>query len=393
MQRQGDPLADRTIDAIFQSGNIGEVNKLLAELITNDAIPPGMPQSVIAFLSASAKLPVWVDSRKLQIGRDLFDQYGLICFVILGCASLPECFVLRRVATVLALSGRLVDGAFRRILETALMVITVMDQGALSIGGKGIAVLQKVRLMHGAMRRLINHPPNVAPFAANPPRSVADMLQAWDGWNPADGEPLSQLHQTAVLMTFSYVMLRGWRQLGIRLSRDEQDAYLHYWNVVGFLLGVDVQLLPRDVDEARDLFELIKARDAKSTQEGADLTRATIEFSQDFWAANRPYLRRIARSVTPMLMRQLLTRRTCRMLSLPGPGWFDWFLLKLALAGLWVVTWAQQRVVRFGTPETGVVPGSIARLVVQRLTTRQRGGQRPTFQLPTRLRTGWKVPP
>ena len=219
---------------------------------------------------------------------------------------------------------------------------------------------------------------------------MADVLQSWDGWNPADGQPLSQLHKAAVLMTFSHVMLRGWRQLGLRLSRDEQDAYLHYWNVVGFLIGVDPQLLPANVDEARDLFELIKARDAAPTQDGAALTLAAIKFSEDFWGAKKPFLRRLARNVTPMLMRELLTRRTCRMLSLPGPGWIDWFILELALAGLRVVTWAQ-RVVSFGTPETGVVPGSIARLVVTRSTNMPRR-QRAPFQLPTRLRTRWRVP-
>src|SRR5258705_7912146 len=102
MQQQGDPLADNTIEAIFQSGQIREVNELLNKLITNDGIPAGMPASVIAYLAASAKLPVWADPAKLRVGRDLFDRYGLICFVILGCGSLPECFALRRVATVLA---------------------------------------------------------------------------------------------------------------------------------------------------------------------------------------------------------------------------------------------------------------------------------------------------
>jgi hypothetical protein len=395
MQGQGDPLADDTIEDIFKSGQIQEVNRLLTNLITDDGIPPGMPPSVVSYLSSSSRLPNWADQGKLQIGRDLFDRYGLICLVILGCGSLPECFVLRRVATVLAQSGQLIDGAYRRILETALMVITVMDQGALDIGGQGVAVIQKIRLMHGAMRRLISHPTAAAPAASSSPRSMADVFQAWDGWQPADGKPLSQLYQAAVLLTFSHVMLRGWRQLGIRLSRDEEEAYLHYWNVVGFLLGVDARLLADNVDQARDLFDLIKARDAKQTDEGARLTRAAIQFSEDFWAADQSRLgriaRRITRSVTPMLMRQLLTRRTCRMLSLPGPGWIDWFILKLVLAGLWIVTWTQRWVVTFGTPETGVVPASIARLVVTRLTRMPRG-QRVPFQLPTRLQERWRIP-
>ena len=38
-------------------------------------------------------------------------------------------------------------------------------------------------------------------------------------------------------------MLRGWKHLGIDLSREEAAAYLHCWNVVGHVLGIRDELL------------------------------------------------------------------------------------------------------------------------------------------------------
>ena len=46
-----------------------------------------------------------------------------------------------------------------------------------------------------------------------------------------------------MLLTFSYVMVRGWKHLGITLSSEEERAYLHCWNVVGHVLGIRDELL------------------------------------------------------------------------------------------------------------------------------------------------------
>ena len=100
----------------------------------------------------------------------MFLRYGLTSFGILACASLPECYVLRDVAAVLGTTQRLDAHARRRIFETAMMVLAVMAEGGLAPGGGGIRVVQKVRLMHAAVRYLILSPP---------PRRPAGRPAAW----------------------------------------------------------------------------------------------------------------------------------------------------------------------------------------------------------------------
>ena len=41
MRREGDPLADATIRAVFDKGAVAAVNELLTKLVRNDDIPAG----------------------------------------------------------------------------------------------------------------------------------------------------------------------------------------------------------------------------------------------------------------------------------------------------------------------------------------------------------------
>jgi hypothetical protein len=216
MRREGDPLADSTVKAVFDKGTVAAVNELLTKLVRNDDIPAGpWPPELTDYLRASAQLPGWADAALIRTGENVFLRYGLTSFGILACASFPECYVLQDVTAVLGTTQRLDARARRRVFETSMMVLAVMAEGGLEPGGSGIRIVQKVRLMHVAVRYLILTPSPAA--AAGPPSSRADTLLA-QRWPAERGTPLSQEDLAAVLLTFSYVMVRSWKHLGITLS-------------------------------------------------------------------------------------------------------------------------------------------------------------------------------
>ncbi len=190
MRLEGDPLADTTVKAVFDKGAVAAVNDLLTKLVRNDDIPAGpWPPELADYLGVSARLPSWADAALIRTGENVFLRYGLTSFGILACASLPECYVLRDVAAVLGTTQRLDAHARRRIFETAMMVLAVMAEGGLEPGGSGIRIVQKVRLMHAAVRYLILTPP--LPAAAGPPTSLADTLlaQRWPAERGSAAEP------------------------------------------------------------------------------------------------------------------------------------------------------------------------------------------------------------
>ncbi len=386
MRRAGDPLADSTVRAVFDKGEVAAVNELLTRLVRNDDIPPGpWPPQVAEYLRLSGPA-ARVGRRRAHPRRgEPVPALRPQSFGILACASLPECYALRDVAAVLGATQRLAEHARRRIFETAIMVLAVMAEGGLAPGGSGIRMVQKVRLMHAAVRHLILAPP--AATDDRPPASLADTLLA-QRW-PADrGTPLSQEDLAAVLLTFSHVILRGWAHLGIELTRQEAAAYLHCWNVVGHLLGIADALLARDVEDAGRLFETIKQRRAGDTPDGRALTTSLLGVIEAFAGPSQILLRPIPR----ILMRGLLLADTCQMLGVPGLGVWPRVYRPLLRASVRVVNGVKSDAFQ-QLPGLAGASALISRRLLEDIVTRPRGGARTAFHIPESLARGWGLAP
>src|SRR6185436_16758318 len=115
----------------------------------------------------------------------------------------------------------------------------IADEGSFSAGGRGMRAAQKVRLLHAAIRR---------------------MTREHTGWDMADGLPLNQEDLAATLMTFSVIVLDSVDRLDVPASAEEREAWLHLWKVIGALLGIRSELLPRDVADGDALMESIRRR-------------------------------------------------------------------------------------------------------------------------------------
>jgi hypothetical protein len=157
------------------------------------------------------------------------------------------------------------------------MIFPVMMRGGLTgAAGAGLAQALKVRLIHATIRHLVlRGPPQQAgneqalPPLANPGPGMAQALYA-RGWDTArDGLPCNQEQLAYTLLTFHYVFLRGLRRLGLGLSPQDEQAYLHAWNVLGHLLGIDAALMAWNMKDAEVLFAGIQTR-ARTEQRSPD---------------------------------------------------------------------------------------------------------------------------
>ena len=304
-QVQDDP-ADRLAAQIFEAPDAAVVAEQIRTLIqqrqfyTKDGQPsPQLPQAVQDYLRATSALPPWADPRKIKTGEDLFILYGLSSTIVLSCASLPECYVMRMGVRVLTDTGYLTTDTTRRVVETANMIMDVMSPGGLmpaSGSGKGILSAQKVRLMHAAIRYMVSH--------------GRTRLQ----WDPvAWGQPICQEDLAYTLMTFSYVGVRSMKKLGIVLTPEQEDAYIHCWNVVGYIMGVLPGLLPANVAEAKLLFDTIKARQTGPNPGGQQLMVGLVD------GLLVPVLSKIfplgGKRIPPILIRTLVGHETADQLG------------------------------------------------------------------------------
>lgn len=347
-----DPVADAVVDAIYDQGRVEAVNRLMVQLVKNAALPPqALPEPVRDFFARTTALPRWADPAQLARAAALFGRQAHSIMLILGHYALPACYAARKGVQVLHMTARLSRNPRPRLLETAQLVCDVMAPDGLSPGGLGIRSAQKVRLMHAAVRRLI--------------------LQT--GWNTEFGLPINQEDMIGTLLTFSYVTLDGLKKLGCAIDPDDADAYMHAWNVVGAVMGVDEALLPRDTADAEALLLAIQRRHFEPCPEGRQLTRALVEMLQESTRGS-PFER-----LPVSTMRYLLGDQIGGVLGLPTADWTRELILPMRMFNR-VTSEAQARL-----PLLPQLAETFGCQVIDGLMRMNRGGNRADFRLPTAL--------
>lgn len=392
-QYAADPLADATMAAVIGpwaalAANasaseliathashwqaIKQANAMMATWTSNAAItdwqaPQGMAEdpialALVAYLHEARTLPDWADHAKIARAEVLFIEHGALSCLLLFCASLPECYVVPDLAAVLHVAGQLEQHTDYRIRSTAAMIFPVMMGGGLTDGdGAGVSQTLKVRLIHATIRNLI--------LRANPRQSVealqgalinnsnavdvaklgvVPVLEALSGstnmhhalfahgWKTGqDGLPCNQEELAYTLLTFGYVFLRGLRTLGLGLKAADEDAFLHAWNVMAHVLGIQYKLMPQTFSEAKAMFAELQARGlADSTLPDATdprpkLGRALMQTMEDMipWRMAKPF--------PTLFTRYLCSSATAKAIGIDGRvSWFSEMLFVLMMGAI-----------------------------------------------------------
>lgn len=284
LRRAGDDDADRFVEALrAQPGGLARLADLLNLAVRwydlRGAPPAGLPAEVVEFIRTPAPPPPdWLPAGAVERAQALFRDCRYAALVVLACASLPACYAQPHIADVLSASGRLVNGVRRRLQETVFFTSTVMTPGALEPGGVGHAWIRKVRLIHAMMRPLALADPG--DYQQRTGDELADLLLRMR-WRDPSLVPVNQTELGFVLLTFSWLTLRGWGRLRVDLSDAERNDFVLAWAWIGQLLGIRDELLPYVEDPARAaqgaeaLYERIRAAYELGT-EGGRLLAATL---------------------------------------------------------------------------------------------------------------------
>ncbi|MEK7831688.1 MAG: oxygenase MpaB family protein, partial [Acidobacteriota bacterium] len=359
MRQVTDPLADQVVAELFKQGQITAVNDLLLHLVNNDQIiPDQLPPVVQDYLKTQINLPPWADLKKLQLAEEFFADYGMLICLSLICASLPECYANARGVEVLRFTARLKTDAQRRIAETAQMIIDVNSVGGLGAEGKGIRTVQKVRLMHAAIRH---------------------FLSAREDWNPDWGKPINQEDMAMTLMAFSWTVIECLKKFSILVTPEQAEAYLHSWKVVGHLMGLRDDMLPENYDDAGALLAAVHDRQFKAGDAGREMADALIKLMEYQIPGN------FFDGFPATLIRYLLDEEMGDLLGIPADDWTKKLIGPFrALAGLQEDEVEQSVVMR-------KVVDIFSREFLEGLIWLERGGTRAPFKIPEQLRENWQL--
>lgn len=275
MSHQTDPFCEAIIGDIAKNQDFTALRDLFKSLNSNDqtAGNSALPKAVIDYFNTNNHLPDWADQHKIKLAQDVFAQYGPEIALILNYKALPLCYACKNGAKVLASTGRLTSQGddttkmMRRLLETSQMVINVMSEGGLASNGAGIITVKKVRLYHAAIRYFLLH-------------SHKESEQ----WNTEYyGLPINQEEMAGTLTAFSALVINGLTQVGVELTTEQKDAYMHIWNIVGHFIGLDPKLYPSSFKEGWELGIAIIKRNQEESEDGKFLVASLVQNSQAYF--------------------------------------------------------------------------------------------------------------
>ncbi|MBZ6084863.1 DUF2236 domain-containing protein [Streptomyces olivaceus] len=261
LRQAGDELADAVVATLFERGEVGTFNSLMRYMSTaGTPLPDGLPEVAREYLQATSVPPSWVDWGEMEKARLFFIDNNVHISTALSFAAMPACYVVPHVAKLLSATHGL-NYPSKRMAETGQFTVYLMQPDAFEAGGRFIPAAQKVRLLHASIRH---------------------HLKRENHWHSeAHGTPICQEDMIGGQLFFSLLVLDSLHRLGIHMSTEGAEAYYYAWRVVGAILGVDQDAVPRTLEEARQFQDLYMLRHMGPSDEGAHLTRQLIDLYEE----------------------------------------------------------------------------------------------------------------
>ena len=256
----GDPAADALVAAVAQQTGREGLTVFMRFLgdLKNVSLAEQLPE-VVHFFEQQGHLPPWTAPQKMAKGMAFFWKYETKIALLLGCYSLPYCYAAANGAQVLWLTERIKKDTYKRLEETGEFVFEIMQERDWRNGRNVIKVL-KIRLMHAVVRYFTSHHAQ---------------------WNTAWGLPINQEDMAGTNLAFSYIVIRGLRKMNVKTQTNDEESYLHFWDIIGCLLGVNERLLPVDLREAYHLDRAIYRRQFQPSAAGKGLTQSLTKVLQN----------------------------------------------------------------------------------------------------------------
>ena len=327
LRKIGDPEADGVVKRYCDESH-RDPTKFLLDLVQRVEPVEGTTAQILGnYRDANPALPLWADEEKTRQGQEFFREFSLEVAASLFAASLPMSYTTAKGARVLMTTRELVSHPHRRLAETGQMLLDVMaaepeDQRLppLAPGTHGYRAARGVRLFHAAVRHSLTTNPAVR----------------WD--KERLGEPVNQEDLLGTLLVFTVCVVQSLEKLGIRYKKGDRDAYVHFWLVLGSLLGVDYEHLytdgslpagrdPLTYDEMELLAEEILLRNAERSDDGRELTSVLLGVEQGA-------MPRGLKGMPRAMVRRLIGPRYSDLLGVPPAG-----TSRLVLDALRPVAW------------------------------------------------------
>lgn len=248
---QGDPPADAVIEEIVEKEG-GQYVRSLMKYLSDFKQLNFKDQNPYfeKFYEEYAKIPANYNKKEVIRATSMYLQHQQTIGMVLGCFSLPYCYLGEDGARVLCMSERIGNDTYNRLVETGHFLRKVMNYDHWQ-NNQLFDIAFKVRMLHAIIRYFTIHSGK---------------------WDMKWGMPINQEDMAGTNIAFSLIVVRGLLKMGITVDQQSERAYLATWSYIGELLGVNQALLVSDIKSAVRLDKLIAQRQFRSSESGHYLT-------------------------------------------------------------------------------------------------------------------------
>lgn len=263
----GDPLADAAMAALADFKQSDSHRLIEAGMNGNDEMLREAPEALRVFFRELDRPPPFeYDPEKAAAGARVFYKYSDLFFVGLVLDSLVT-GLSENLAKAFYITGR-TAGNLRRVKQNTRQLVEITLPGGMDRSGDGWKLTVRIRMIHAQVRR---------------------MLLDSDEWDVArEGLPLNMAHMALASTGFSAIQLESARKLGVPLTEEQSEGFMHIWHYVTWLLGVPEELLYRTEEEALHLRKVARLCERPPGKMAAEVAHGYIGTVPELLGVTKP---------------------------------------------------------------------------------------------------------
>lgn len=297
---QFDKEGDEAIIELCSNKGFINAMDILKQYTHGETVPDHYKKLLDAFFDKINTWPAWVDFNKIEKGAELSRRTGIPGLLVLRNYCLMGGYESAAINKPLIYTGALKKGAAKRLGDTTLFWVGITREKAFEKGGEGLYHVISTRLIHSFSR--------------------INILQRTDWKIDQWGIPLNTWDMLATQLGFSLVFLTGLRRMGFKPTYEEVDGLFHMWKYIGHLLGIPLQLLPDNEEEAIKALYLWTMTQSGADDDSLALAKALVIETLESGFPESAIMRRFMQQMHLFYNHYFLGAYSCRLLQIPKPG-------------------------------------------------------------------------
>ncbi|KEY19132.1 hypothetical protein SAMN05421765_1831 [Kaistella antarctica] len=302
LYHQVDELGDEVVKETYLKLPYKEasvmIQKYSAQPISENDDAPEIVKKLFLQLQ---EVPHWFDKDLANKGARFCMRTGANGLMILRDFTLMGGYDFAYISKPLIFTEALKKGAVKRLKDTLEFWVHVTREDALTPNSEAYQLMVRTRLMHSYARL-----------------KIKQKTEKWDYENW--GEPINSWDMIATYTGFSLVFMQGLKKLGIIISDEEEKGLFHLWKYIGYLLGIPVDYLPNNRQQAVEQFYWWTTIQDEGDDDSAQLAKALLQENLDNTIYKRSFQRKMLKNLHQSMNWFLLDEEINKRLQIPKPA-------------------------------------------------------------------------